>query len=89
MEIFQQIAAIVFVFALLAGALWWLRGRNLVAFGPVRPNTSRLQVIDRVRLTPQHSVHILKAGDRELTIAVHPSGCTLLADTRTVGEEKQ
>ena len=88
MEILQQIAAIVFVFSLLAAALWWLRGRKLVAFERVRPNSSRLLVIDRVRLTPQHSVHILKAGDRELTIALHPSGCTLLADTRTPGEEK-
>ncbi len=91
MEIFQQIAAIAFVFSLLGGALWWLRGRNMVAlsaaFRPARPGTSRLQVIDRVRLTPQHSVHILRAGDRELTIAVHPAGCTLL-DTRTAGEEK-
>lgn len=91
MEIFQQIAAIAFVFSLLGGALWWLRGRNMVAlsaaFGPARASASRLQVIDRVRLTPQHSVHILRAGDRELTIAVHPAGCTLL-DTRTAGEEK-
>lgn len=91
MEIFQQIAAIAFVFSLLGGALWWLRGRNMAAFGPARPSTSRLQVIDRIRLTPQHSVHILRAGDRELTIAVHPAGCTLLTtrlDTRTTGEEK-
>ena len=91
MEIFQQIAAISFVFSLLGGALWWLRGRNMVslsaAFRPARPGTSRLQVIDRVRLTPQHSVHILRAGDRELTIVVHPAGCTLL-DTRTAGEER-
>ena len=87
MEILQQIAAIAVVFSLLGGALWWLRARNLVAFGPARPSTSRLQVIDRIRLTPQHSVHILRAGDREFTIAVHPSGCTLLAAS-TPGKEK-
>ncbi len=89
MENFQQLGAIVFVFSLLGGALWWLRARKMVTFGPARPNISRLQVVDRVRLTPQHSVHILKTGDRELTIAVHPSGCTLLADTRIAGEEKR
>ncbi len=88
MEIFQQIGAIAFVFSLLGVALWWLRGRNMAVLGPARPSVSRLQVIDRVRLTPQHSVHILRAGDRELTIAVHPSGCTLLAETRTAPEEK-
>jgi flagellar biogenesis protein FliO len=37
-----------------------------------------LQVLERVRLTPQHSVHIVRAGNRHLTIAVHPTGCTLL-----------
>ncbi len=84
MGILRQIAAIAFVFSLLGAALWWLRRRNYVV--SPRPNTSRLQVIDRVRLTPQHSVHILKAGDRELTIAVHPTGCTLLA-SRTPEKE--
>jgi flagellar biogenesis protein FliO len=77
-EIVQQIAAILFVFALLGAALWWLRGRNLVAFGPVRRGAAKLQVIEHIRLTPQHTVHIVRVGDRELTIAAHPSGCTLL-----------
>ncbi len=88
MEILQQIAAIVFVFALLGGALWWLRSRNIVAFGPLRQGTPGLQVIDRVRLTPQHSVHILRSGSLEMTIAVHPSGCTLL-DTRSAEKVDQ
>jgi flagellar biogenesis protein FliO len=87
-EILQPIAAMVFVFALLGGALWWLRSRNMVAFGPARQGTSKMQVIDRVRLTPQHSIHILRTGKRELTIAVHPSGCTLL-DTRTAEEAER
>ena len=85
MEIIQQVASVVFVFALLAGALWWLRGRKMVAFGPARQETPRLEVIDCIRLTPQHSVHLLRTGSRELTIAVHPSGCTLL-EARQAGE---
>jgi len=83
-EILRQIAAIAFVFSLLGAALWWLRRRSYAA--SPQPNTSRLQVIDLVRLTPHHSVHVLKAGDRELTIAVHPAGCTLLA-TKTPEKE--
>jgi flagellar biogenesis protein FliO len=84
-EIIQQGASVVFVFALLGGALWWLRGRKMVAFGPARHETPRLEVIDRVRLTPQHSVHLVRTGSRELTIAVHPAGCTLL-ETRPAEE---
>jgi len=87
-EIIQQITAIVFVFALLGGALWWLRGRKMVAFGPARNGPARLRVLDRVRLTPQHSVHIVRTGNRELTIAVHPSGCTLLESHPAEGMER-
>jgi flagellar biogenesis protein FliO len=88
-EIIQQLASVAFVFALLAGALWWLRGRKMIAFGPARHETSRLEVIDRVRLTPQHSVHLLRTGSRELTIAVHPTGCTLLETRQAVEAERQ
>jgi flagellar biogenesis protein FliO len=84
-EIVQQLASIALVFALLAGALWWLRGRKMNTFRPTRHETARLEVIDRVRLTPQHSVHLVRTGSRELTIAVHPAGCTLL-ETRPAGE---
>ncbi len=78
MAALQQIAAIVFVFSILGVALWWLRGKKLVAFGPARSGTAKLQVIDRVRLTPQHSVHLLRVGKRDLVVAVYASGCTLL-----------
>ena len=88
MEIFQQIAAIAFVFALLGGAIWWLRGRNMITFKSVGQGHSRLQMIDRVRLTPQHSVHVIRSGNRDLTIAVHPTGCTLL-DTQPSEVTKQ
>ncbi|MEO8128043.1 MAG: flagellar biosynthetic protein FliO, partial [Bryobacteraceae bacterium] len=79
--------AIGFVFALLGAATWWLRARSRGTLGLIRPRNSGLQIIDRVQLTSQHSVHILKSGERELTIAVHPAGCTLLA-TRIHDKEK-
>jgi len=84
MDIVQQLAAIVFVFALLGGAIVWLRRKNLILLGRPRtaiPAKQRLQVVDRVRLTPQHSVHVLRAGEREYIIAAHAGGCTLLASS--------
>lgn len=81
MDTIQQLAGIVFVFALLGTAIVWLRRKNLIFMG--RPSkvadVNRLQVTDRVRLTPQHSLHVLRAGEREFIIATHAAGCTLLA----------
>ena len=69
------------VFALLGGMLWMLRRKGLASFrfvakasGPGR----QLQVIERLPLTPQHSVHLIRVADRTLLIGVAPGGCTLL-----------
>ena len=76
MELIRQIAAIVFVFGLLGAALWWLRARGLA--GPRIGGGSKMAVVDRLRLTPQHSLQIVRVGKRHLVIAVHAGGCTLL-----------
>jgi flagellar biogenesis protein FliO len=39
-----------------------------------------IEAIDRLTLAPQHSLHLLRAGGRELLVAIHPQGCTLLAN---------
>jgi flagellar biogenesis protein FliO len=81
MDVVQQFAAILFVFVLLGAAIVVLRRKNVILMG--RPRSAgqprRLCVVDRVRLTPQHSVHIVQAGEREFIIAAHSNGCTLLA----------
>jgi flagellar biogenesis protein FliO len=84
-EALRQIAALVFVFGLLGLALWWLRGKKMIAFGAARKGNSKLQIVDRIRLTPQHSIHVVRIGKRDLVIAVHGSGCTLL-ETLPAGE---
>ena len=88
MEFVQQLAVVLLVLALLAGLLWTLRNRGMASlrFGS-RPSASarRLQVIERLPLTPSHSLHLVRLADRVLLIAVAPSGCTLL-DTSQSGE---
>lgn len=84
MEALRQVAALVFVFGLLGVALWWLRGKKMIAFGAAR-KASKLEIVDRIRLTPQHSIHVVRIGKRDLVIAVHGSGCTLL-ETLPAGE---
>jgi len=86
MDIVRQSLAITFVFALLWGALWFLRKKGSVGF-PKRHNGGRLlESVARLSLSGQHSVHIVRAGGRELILGVHPSGVTLLAE-RASGEK--
>ena len=79
---------VVLVLALLAGLLWTLRNRGLIAFrraGWKGSSIRRLQVIERLPLTPNHSLHLVRVADRILLIGVAPSGCTLL-DTGKPGD---
>ncbi len=41
-----------------------------------------LESLARVALTPQHSLHWVRAGDCDLLVATHPQGCILLTRIR-------
>ena len=73
----QEILAVLFVFGLLGGAVWALRtkGGNFHRFKTV---SRSLVTVERVALTPQHSLHLVRLGERTLLVAAHPGGCTLL-----------
>jgi len=81
MEMFQQLVVVASVLGLLCGGLWLLRRKGW-ASGVVRRGTRgdgpRLEVIDRLALTPNHSLHLVRLADRTLLIGLSPSGCNLL-----------
>lgn len=89
MDAARQISAVLFVLLLLGAALWALRREG----GPLRSLGRRtapdqapvLQVMGRITLTPQHSVHIVRAGAREWVVATHPQGCTVIGGGDTTG----
>jgi flagellar biogenesis protein FliO len=39
-----------------------------------------LEPVERLSLTQQHSIHLVRIHGRELLVATHPHGCTLLHD---------
>lgn len=55
---------------------WWQPG--------LRARTGDLEVIDQLRLTAQHSIHVVRFADRLFVITTHAAGCALL-DQRPVG----
>ena len=78
MEVIQQTLVVVFVLGLLGGTLYWLRSRGVAQFKVKGGSTRRMQTIERMALSPQHSLHLVNVSGRVLLIAVSPGGCSLL-----------
>jgi flagellar biosynthetic protein FliO len=81
MELLQQLASAAAVIALFAACLWWLRRRGMAAvWRPRRAAGRRLQTVERLPLGPQHTLHLIRMGERALIVACSPGGCCLLAE---------
>jgi flagellar biogenesis protein FliO len=78
MELAGQLFWVGLVVALAAGAAWWLRrgGAGRLAMRSARRR--RLELVERLALGPQHSLCLVRSGEEELLVALHPGGCTLL-----------
>ncbi len=92
----RQLFSVLLVFALLATALWALRrggaigqrgALRLGSPGPFRLGFGRRQgrgrslvSLERLALTQQHSLHLVRIHGQELVVVTHPHGCTLLTD---------
>lgn len=77
----QPMAAIVLVMALLGGALFLMRKRGAVMFPNAFKGTAggsrQLEVIERLSLGPQHTVHLVRVGGRCVLIATAPGNCQI------------
>lgn len=80
METVRPILAIAFVLALLGAALLALRQGTspLRVLRSGRQPERGFKVIERIALTPQHSLHIVRAGAEEWILATHPQGCSVI-----------
>jgi len=83
MNVIQPWAAVCLVFALLGGALFALKKRGVAAFRLPRlssPGARRMEIIERVSLGPQHTLHLVRVGERSLVIATSPSTCQMVCE---------
>lgn len=76
MELMRDVASVVFVLGLLAGALYFLRARARTVGGSA--SEVKLKVTKRISLTPNHTLHLVETDWKTLLIATHPSGLTLI-----------
>ena len=65
-------AAAAAVLAALGGALWLLRNRRIGGRG------NRMAVLERLTLTPHHTLCLVRIGDRKMLIGTSPSMCQVL-----------
>jgi hypothetical protein len=85
------------LFALRRGSLGWLKlgavrwgsprwGSLRFARAPARSKS--LATMERLALTPQHSLHLVRIQGREVVVATHPHGCTLLSGGCTLKQDE-
>ena len=84
MDIARQSLAIFIVFALLWTALWFVRKKGWSAMRRSKTVPSLIESRGKLALTPRHSVHLVRIGDRNLVLALHPDGLTFLGDAMPV-----
>jgi flagellar biogenesis protein FliO len=75
-DLIRQVMAVLLVFGLLGAAVWKLRGGPL----PGRSTGTRLASAGRLALTPQHAIHLVKIDGREIVVATHLQGFSVLGD---------
>lgn len=82
MDIVRQSLAITFVFALLGAALWLLRRKGGISIGGRTSLAARgmLESRGKLVLSQQHVIHVVRIGQQDLVLALHPAGVTLLAE---------
>lgn len=81
MEEIQQAIVVMAVLTALGVALYVLRAKGVVRFavkGIGNASERRLQSIERLPLTAQHSLHLVRVAGRVILIAVSPGGCSVL-----------
>lgn len=79
MDVLQEIAAVAAVLGLLGAVLWLLRRRGVAGILPLRrPGGRKLECVERLPLSPQHALHLVRLGDRGLLVTSSPSGCALI-----------
>lgn len=78
-EFLRQILGVLMVFALLGMAVWKLRSGTGLAL-KLKQN-HRIESAGRLALTAQHAVHLVRVDGREMVVATHPQGCSLLCES--------
>ena len=99
MDVARQVFSVLLVFSLLGAALWALRRGGRISFQGftlkslarkrILGNTKAMVAVERLALTPQHTLHLVRINGREILVATHPQGCSVVpaAAERAMGAQ--
>jgi flagellar biogenesis protein FliO len=83
MDVVRQVLSVLLVFALLGAALWKLRRGGAAVFRIPWNRASKkdrsIEQVEKLVLTPQHTLHLIRVEGREMVVATHPQGCTVIS----------
>ena len=80
MDLLQQLAAVSLVLALLGAVIWLLQRKGLItapALAPRRCGPKQLEVLERVTLSPQHSLALVKVNGVMVLVGTGPGVCEI------------
>jgi flagellar biogenesis protein FliO len=83
----RQILSLLVVFSLLGLTVWKLGRGGVPTLGRLQNKAKTLQSLERLPLTPQHTLHVIDLRGRQILVATHPQGVTVLdsAEARALG----
>lgn len=77
MDIIPRFLSAAMVLSALAVLTWWLRRPHLLPGGR-RSQLKQVETRERLTLAPNVSIQVIRVGDHQLVLAVHPAGITVL-----------
>jgi flagellar biogenesis protein FliO len=84
MNIIQYIGAITLVLGLLGACIVGLQRSGVASMHfklPGKAQPRAMEVVERLALTPNHSLHLVRCEGETLLIGISPSGCNLLTNS--------
>lgn len=82
MEVYRQFGGVLLVLGTLVFLLYMAQRRGWAQWSGLRNtgNQRTVTVLERIRLTPQHTLHVLAIGERRLLVTSSPGSCQLIAE---------
>jgi flagellar biogenesis protein FliO len=80
-DILQPVTVAAVVLSLLGGLLYALRKRGMAALPSftVKHNAARqMKVVERMPLSAQHALHLVRVGEKVILVATAPGSCRIL-----------
>jgi flagellar biogenesis protein FliO len=81
-DAYRQFFGVLLVLATLIVLLVWAKRRGFARWNGLRMAREEpmIRIVERVSLTPQHTLHVLAVGERRLLVTSSPGSCQLITE---------